>query len=149
MLNRRNTLPAGFTVVELLIVIVVIGVLAAIAIVAFNGVQNRANDNRRNAEMAMYQKAILAARINTDSTLMTVTDSGYSMSNCITVTGNPGGVEPRFLDKVTHGCWIRYRDNLTRIGAAAGMDLSALQNGDPKGNPIYTRRERGRIRRCL
>lgn len=34
----------GFTIVELLIVIVVIGILAAIVIVAFNGVQNRAND---------------------------------------------------------------------------------------------------------
>jgi prepilin-type N-terminal cleavage/methylation domain-containing protein len=32
----------GFTIVELLIVIVVIGILAAITIVAFNGIQNRA-----------------------------------------------------------------------------------------------------------
>lgn len=31
----------GFTIVELLIVIVVIGILAAITIVAFNGIQNR------------------------------------------------------------------------------------------------------------
>lgn len=34
----------GFTIVELLIVIVVIGVLAAIVIVAYSGVQNRASD---------------------------------------------------------------------------------------------------------
>ena len=34
----------GFTIVELLIVIVVIGILAAITIVSYNGVQNRAND---------------------------------------------------------------------------------------------------------
>jgi prepilin-type N-terminal cleavage/methylation domain-containing protein len=34
----------GFTIVELLIVIVIIAILAAIAIVAYNGVQNRAND---------------------------------------------------------------------------------------------------------
>lgn len=33
----------GFTIVELLIVIVVIGILAAIVIVAFNGIQQRAN----------------------------------------------------------------------------------------------------------
>lgn len=35
---------SGFTIVELLIVIVIIGILAAITIVAYNGVQNRAND---------------------------------------------------------------------------------------------------------
>lgn len=41
-MNRRiiNN-KQGFTIVELLIVIVVIGILAAITIVAFNGVQNR------------------------------------------------------------------------------------------------------------
>ncbi|MDB5187107.1 MAG: fimbrial protein pilin [Candidatus Saccharibacteria bacterium] len=37
----------GFTIVELLIVIVVIGILAAITIVAYNGVQNRAQDTKR------------------------------------------------------------------------------------------------------
>ena len=33
---------SGFTIVELLIVIVVIAILAAITIVAYNGIQNRA-----------------------------------------------------------------------------------------------------------
>lgn len=37
----------GFTIVELLIVIVVIGILAAITIVAFNGMQQRANNAAR------------------------------------------------------------------------------------------------------
>jgi prepilin-type N-terminal cleavage/methylation domain-containing protein len=38
----RHYNSKGFTIVELLIVIVVIGILAAITIVAFNGIQNRA-----------------------------------------------------------------------------------------------------------
>lgn len=53
----------GFTIVELLIVIVVIGILAAITIVAFNGVQNRANDSRRFSDIQSIQEAIEAYKI--------------------------------------------------------------------------------------
>lgn len=42
---------SGFTIVELLIVIVVIGILAAIVIVAFNGVQNRAKDTSVQSDL--------------------------------------------------------------------------------------------------
>lgn len=48
----------GFTIVELLIVIVVIGVLAAITIVAFNGVQQRARDSQRTSDLASLAKMI-------------------------------------------------------------------------------------------
>ena len=41
MLNNIKTKQRGFTIVELLIVIVVIAILAAITIVAYNGIQNR------------------------------------------------------------------------------------------------------------
>ena len=40
-INHSKNDQKGFTIVELLIVIVVIGILAAITIVAFNGIQNR------------------------------------------------------------------------------------------------------------
>lgn len=41
----------GFTIVELLIVIVVIGILAAVVIVAYNGIQNRAFDSAVQADL--------------------------------------------------------------------------------------------------
>ena len=59
MTTRKQT---GFTIVELLIVIVIIGILAAITIVAYNGIQNRANDtavqndlNGFAKKMSLYQ----------------------------------------------------------------------------------------------
>ncbi len=50
----------GFTIVELLIVIVVIGILAAITIVAYNGVQNRAKTQSGQAAASNVQKKIEA-----------------------------------------------------------------------------------------
>lgn len=54
---RRQT---GFTIVELLIVIVVIAVLAAITVVAFNGIQQRAQATRTISTAQSYIKALQA-----------------------------------------------------------------------------------------
>jgi len=49
----------GFTIVELLIVIVVIGILAAITIVAYNGVQERARFSKAQADLKALNNAVL------------------------------------------------------------------------------------------
>lgn len=41
-MHKKPGAASGFTIVELLIVIVIIGILAAITIVAYNGIQDRA-----------------------------------------------------------------------------------------------------------
>lgn len=49
---------SGFTIVELLIVIVVIGILAAITVATFNNVQQRARDSQRESDIAAIVKAL-------------------------------------------------------------------------------------------
>ena len=58
MHKHRNTSNSGFTIVELLIVIVVIAVLAAITIVAFNGVQQRARASSASAGVSQANKKL-------------------------------------------------------------------------------------------
>jgi general secretion pathway protein G len=58
----KNKQQAGFTIVELLIVIVVIGILAAITIVAYNGIQTRSRTTAVTADLRSIEKAMLMYR---------------------------------------------------------------------------------------
>ena len=51
----------GFTIVELLIVIVVIAILASISVVAYAGIQNRANDTAVQSDISNYAKKVMLA----------------------------------------------------------------------------------------
>lgn len=55
-MNKRFT--SGFTIVELLVVIVVIGILASITVVAYNGVQNNAYNAQIKAGVRSYYQAL-------------------------------------------------------------------------------------------
>lgn len=61
---------SGFTIVELLIVIVVIAILATISIVAYNGIQDRAIGSTVKSDLANFAKKIEMARIDSS-------DGGY------------------------------------------------------------------------
>lgn len=76
--NRRD----GFTIVELLIVIVVIAILAAITVVAYNGIQQRANNVKTISVVESYYKALIQyATINgqyPNGTASSCLGEGYS-----------------------------------------------------------------------
>ncbi len=55
MKNLRSS--KGFTIVELLIVIIVIAILATLVITAYNGVQAKARDVKRQTDAKSVQKA--------------------------------------------------------------------------------------------
>ncbi len=59
--TRQNR---GFTIVELLIVIVVIAILASISIVAYNGIQRRANVSAAYSDMKSLGQAFEIYRVD-------------------------------------------------------------------------------------
>ena len=112
-MNTTRQKQTGFTIVELLIVIVVIGILAAITVVAFNGVQERARKSKIDTDLSQIQKAINAARINNDSALYGV----YSY----------GAPEWACTDKVS--------EFLNAVSEKSGMNIRNIV--DPWGRPYY------------
>jgi prepilin-type N-terminal cleavage/methylation domain-containing protein len=60
MNQRRKNQNSGFTIVELLIVIVVIGILAALVITTYAGIQSKARNAHRQSDMQSLQTQIEA-----------------------------------------------------------------------------------------
>src|SRR5690606_13901283 len=75
---RKST--SGFTIVELLIVIVVIAILAAISIVAYTGVQTRAQAAAIISDLKATEKALNAYRA-VDGTSGWWTEAALSPTN--------------------------------------------------------------------
>lgn len=79
--NLTISRTQGFTIVELLIVIVVIGILAAVTIIAFNGVQSRAREAQMKADLGSVSKRLLVEKAinNAYPTTLTIGDNNGSI----------------------------------------------------------------------
>lgn len=83
-----RTRHQGFTIIELLIVIVVIAILAAISIVAYNGIQTRSENTKTIQAVAQYIKAFHSyAAINDAYPIETAYPCLGTVSTCGQVSG--------------------------------------------------------------
>jgi prepilin-type N-terminal cleavage/methylation domain-containing protein len=67
-LDLTRTNKKGFTLIELLVVVAIIAILVVIAISLFSGIQKRARDSRRSAEIDALAKSWEAAKNPEDGT---------------------------------------------------------------------------------
>lgn len=129
---------SGFTIVELLIVIVVIGILAAITIVAFNGVQSRARTSQVNSTLSNYKKAMQAYKVRVGE-LPPTGDAWNGDTNppsCPTIvsvvnTLNTEGYSGLSTTDPWGNCW-GYDDNDCNSGSAPTAQTS-MRSAGPDG----------------
>lgn len=135
----------GFTIVELLIVIVVIAILAAISIVAYNGIQERSNFARAQSDLNALNKAVLQYHAvnstypNTSNVWRSQSGSGDSFIP---------GIKPDFMselpkDKVNAGSYAYYYNSngvdykLIRHTQAESSGGTGLPSVERTNNPRY------------
>lgn len=110
-IHIRNTPHAtglGFTIVELLIVIVVIAILAAIVVVAYNGVQTKTMNTAKVAELESWSKQYEVYKAINGS-YPAMPDGGYCLGTGFPDTSGDGIGDCRDL----HNPPTRYSENTT------------------------------------
>lgn len=83
MTSIKKTAAKGFTIVELLIVIVVIGILAALVIVSYSGIQQKARDTERKTDVNALHGQLEAYQAQNGKypTLTNVNDATFRSTN--------------------------------------------------------------------
>ena len=122
----------GFTIVELLIVIVIIAILAAITIVAFNGIQVKARDNIRTDAASKIKRALEVYKVDNGRYPGATTNpgnGGWEMSNDVAGSfmeylvdyGFPGGAPVDPTNSTTFRFWYyRYAAGSNGCDASRG-----------------------------
>ena len=103
LINRKkgkNLLQKGFTLVELMIVIVIVGILSAVALPNFLGTRTKADAQAQIGAMAGFAKLCSANMVNGDPTPLTITGTNitptYPTSGGCDGTGNVTLALPAF-----------------------------------------------------
>ena len=131
-ITKKSHIRHGFTIVELLIVIVVIAILATITIVAYNGIQQRATTTKTKSMVKQAVTALEAYKV-VNGHYPEVDDDGLGGEACLG-SGYPGGVCGE-----VHGCGAQLDGDIVESAALNNQLSSFLQSTLPAINfPDFT-----------
>ncbi len=83
---------SGFTILELIIVIAIIGILAAISLVSYNGIQNRVEDTKAKSDASNAAKQLELRRISERTFPIGTTNPDLTVSDGVNVQYNSDGI---------------------------------------------------------
>lgn len=81
----KQTAKSAFTLIELLIVIAILGSLAAFVVIRFTGAQSQALDTKRKSEVKQYQNALEIYATKNGGNYVTQTSTVTAYSVCATL----------------------------------------------------------------
>ena len=127
-----KTKNQGFTIVELLIVIVVIAILASISIVSYTGVQNRANDAAVQTDLRNFISNIELVKLDSSTGSYPYTPTA-SMNFKFTKSAYGMGSDGKTVKYCSNGLdsYVLY------VRSKSGNFFTATQGKISKVNEIY------------
>lgn len=97
MTSLKKAAQKGFTIVELLIVIVVIGILAALVVVTYNGIQQKARDTERKTDINALHGQLEAYQAQNGKYPVLGSDTVDGVNNATWRAANMKGLDPAAL----------------------------------------------------
>ena len=135
---RKTT--SGFTIVELLIVIVVIAILATISVIAYNGLQNSAHDSVVQSDLTQFTKAQAAAAVTDDvpnwEQYYTRASSGEFGGDYDVAHQQYTVATEDFLDKFTYGSYNTSEEYTIVAVYSSGYSIDTGEVHPVYGSPI-------------
>jgi len=128
-MNKRLNL-GGFTLVELIVVIGIIGILATLGVGSYTNIQKKARETKISSDLGEIKKAIESARITSGKTLGQITGNYCSACSACWGAGDLRNVPD------SHLCAVRWLNAVTKISAQGLIGVEDIRR-DQWGSPYW------------